>query len=213
LRHRPSSDSYALVYRFWWYSCLSIPFQHTRRQELAALNAQLAEAAAARDRAQSVIDRLAKPQKLLEEAVVQHAAEKADFDARLVEWYTNGCPGERPPTPPSLLLAEHRIGEARRDLGANENALETARDALQAAAEDLANSAQQQGALYRAAVRAAEARLHAHAVPALIAALNYQMLDGTVYSTGSDGVINAQPRHVAALLVAGCQFKSSGLPA
>jgi hypothetical protein len=42
---------------------------------------------------------------------------------------------------------------------------------------------------------------------------NYQMNDGTTYSTGSDGVINAQPRHVQALLVAGLQFKASGLPA
>jgi hypothetical protein len=111
---------------------------NSARAELAAVNAQLVEAMAKRDEAQHAHDRLAKPARLLEEAVAQHAAEKAVHDAQLVEWYTNGCNGARPPAPPSLLLAEHRIGEARRDLGASETALEAAKNALQAANEDLA---------------------------------------------------------------------------
>jgi hypothetical protein len=41
----------------------------------------------------------------------------------------------------------------------------------------------------------------------------YAMLDGTRYTADANGVINAQARHVHDLITAGCQFKSSGLPA
>ena len=143
---------------------------NSARAELAALNAQLAEAMAARDEAQLAYDRLAKPQRLLEEAVAQHAAEKAVHDAQLVEWYTNGCVGARPPAPPSLLLDEHRIGEAKRDLGAADTALEAAASGLQAANEDLARlSLRHRGAVYRADVEAVAWRLRTRAVPLMIA--------------------------------------------
>jgi hypothetical protein len=143
------------------------------RRELAILSELIAEATTARDEAQQTYDRLAKPASLLEEAVTQHAAEKAIHDAQLVVWYNNGCIGERPSTPSSLLLAEHRIGEARRDLGASATALEIAMSGLRAASEHLAElHLRYRGALYRAAVEAAAWRLQTRAAPVLIAALN-----------------------------------------
>jgi len=139
------------------------------RDALAATNARLAEAKAVRDEAQQAHDRLVRPAQLLEEAIAAHAIEKLAFDSRLVDWYQRGCCGERPVTPPSLLLAEHRIGEARRDLGASENALQDAADALQRANEDLAIlSGEHRSRVYGRAVEAAEARLQRYARPAMI---------------------------------------------
>jgi len=60
----------------------------------------------------------------------------------------------------------------RRDLGASATALEIAASGLRAANEHLAElHARHRGALYRAAIEAAEWRLHTRAIPALIAAL------------------------------------------
>jgi hypothetical protein len=142
------------------------------RSELAALSRQIAGAVAARDQAQQAHDRLAKPAALLEEAVAAHAAEKAAHDAQLVEWYSNGCAGDRPPTPPSLLQAEHRIGELRRDIGANDGAMQAAAEALGRANEALAGlSLQHRSALYRTVVGAAKERLHRRCVAAMLGSL------------------------------------------
>jgi hypothetical protein len=143
------------------------------RHELAVLNAQFAEAAAARDEAQRAHDRLDQPARLLVEVSTEYAGEKALHDAAIVAWYEGGCPGARPDTPARLLELERRLGDLRRDGVASENARETAARALQAAIEDLAQiSTRQQSALYGAAVEDARESLHARAVPALVTLLN-----------------------------------------
>ena len=142
------------------------------RQELAALNQQLAEASAARDAAQESYDRLERPTRLLADVSGEYAAEKALYDAAIVVWYESGCPGVRPDVPSPMLEFERQLGDLRRDLGASATALEFAASGLRAANEHLAElHARHRGALYRAAVEAAEWRLHTRAIPALIAAL------------------------------------------
>jgi hypothetical protein len=108
------------------------------RQELAALNEQLAAATEVRNKAQQAFDWVALPASLLENAAAEHLAEKSAYDAMVVDWYTEGCVGERPPVPASLVQVERRIGELRSDLGASEHALETAGEAVQTASVNLA---------------------------------------------------------------------------
>jgi hypothetical protein len=68
----------------------------------------------------------------LAEAIREHAAEKAAHDAAVVVWYEGGAIGSRPAPSPSMLELERRIGELRQDVGASDNALEAANDALDA---------------------------------------------------------------------------------
>ena len=76
------------------------------RQELAALNQQLAEASAARDAAQESYDRLERPTRLLADVSGEYAAEKALYDAAIVVWYESGCPGVRPDVPSRMIELE-----------------------------------------------------------------------------------------------------------
>ena len=87
------------------------------RQELTALNKQLAEATAARDAAQAAYDRLERPNQLLTEVLRDYAVEKALFDAAIVVWYETGCFGARPELPSRMVELERQLGDLRRDLG------------------------------------------------------------------------------------------------
>jgi hypothetical protein len=79
------------------------------RQALAALNAQIAEATAARDVAQRAHDRLAKPAAMLEEAVAAHAAEKASHDERRENRSARSW--EREMEIPTIIERNRRIAE------------------------------------------------------------------------------------------------------
>jgi hypothetical protein len=147
---------------------------HSASRALAAVNAQLAEATAFRDAAQQAHDRLAKPAALLDEAAREYTGEKARHDAAITTWYEGGCPGERPELPSRMIELERELGDLRRDIGAvGEHALGASGEAVHAANEELASlHLRQRSALYGAAVEACERRLHAKAIPALVAALN-----------------------------------------
>jgi hypothetical protein len=145
---------------------------NSARAELAAINVQLAEAVTIRAGKQEAVDRLSRPAARLEAAVAAHAVEKAVYDAEIKTWYSNGCVGARPAVPLSLEMAERNIGEARRDLGATDDALETAKRELQEANDVVvALQLRQRNPLYRCAVEKAAWRLRTRAVPQLIAAL------------------------------------------
>jgi hypothetical protein len=142
------------------------------RAELVAINVQLVEATAIRDGKQEAVNRLSRPALQLEEANAAHAVEKAVHDAQIKAWYSNGCEGPRPAVPLSLEMAERNIGECRRDLGATDDALETAKRELQEANDVVVALHQRhRNALYRCAVEKAGWRLRTRAVPQLIAAL------------------------------------------
>jgi hypothetical protein len=150
----------------------NISAYHAARKELCQLHDEVISAQQGRDAAQERFDRLERPAQEIEKAIVAHAAEKASYDHQVVSWYESGCIGQRPVTPPSLLLAEHRIGEIRRDIGASTPTLEAARQALDEQNRILGSLAvRKQSAIYRVIVEDCREHLHSRAVPAMIASL------------------------------------------
>jgi hypothetical protein len=145
----------------------------TARFELAAINEQIAQAVAERDRAQQQLDNIETPVRLLQEAADEYTREKVLADTAIREWYESGCPGVRPEPSRSMIRLERRIGDLRRDSQITEQALQDAKDALQAANGHLGDlDARRRVAAYAVAREAAEWRLHDRAIPALISALN-----------------------------------------
>jgi hypothetical protein len=107
------------------------------RQELAHINEQIALAVVERDAAQEQINRLEAPHGQQAEVAQEHVAEKLTYDAVVVAWYTNGCPGARPELSTRMLDLERQIGVLRRNIDPIEAALQKAQGLLQAANERL----------------------------------------------------------------------------
>jgi hypothetical protein len=145
---------------------------HPARQELVELNKLIAAAQAKRATAQEVVERFERPAAEVQIARNELDRLKLSHDAAIVSWYEAGCTGDRPETPAQLLQLEHRLGQLVRNVGAVEDRLAAAVEVLQR--ENIALGELQvrhRSAVYRAVTEAAQDRLHAKAVPALISML------------------------------------------
>jgi hypothetical protein len=139
------------------------------RQELVALNDLIAAAQEARDVAQQAVIRFERPAAEVQIARAELTAQKALHDTEIVSCYEAGCSGDRPQTPLELLRLEHQVGQLARNVGAVEDRLAAAHEALQRENVHLGQlQLRHRSALHRAATEAARARLYAKAVPALI---------------------------------------------
>jgi len=141
----------------------------TARDDLARLRDEISAAQHKRARAQEAVDRLERPHAEVLAARAEHAALKAEHDAAIVVWYESGCSGGRPEMPLKMLHLEHEIGDLTRNLGAVEDRLQAAQEALQRANEDLAIlSGEHRSRVYGAVVEAARDRLQRYTTPAMV---------------------------------------------
>ena len=146
---------------------------YSARQELVAINELIAAAQEAHEVAHQGVHRFERPAAEVQIARAELAALKSVHDTEIASWYEAGCSGDHPQTPLELLRLEHQVGELACNVGAVENRLAEAHEALQRENVHLGQlQLRHRSVLYRAVTEAAQARLYTKAVPALINALS-----------------------------------------
>jgi hypothetical protein len=158
------------------------------RAELIALSEAILSATGERDEAQAAYDRLEKPAHQLTEAMQEYATEKALYDGRIVAWYEGSCPGARPEPTIRMLELDRKLGELRRDIGASDGALASARSALDAANVRRGELQQRHAsAMHRTVVEVAREHLEHRCIPAMVNSL-------TLRQRPTDPAIGDHPR-------------------
>jgi hypothetical protein len=124
----------------------------------------IAAAQEAREVAQQAVHRFERPATEVQIARAELAALKSVHDTEIASWYEAGCSGDHPQTPLELLRLEHQVGELACNVGAVENRLVEAHEALQRENVHLAQlQLRHCSTTYRAVTEAAQARLYAEA--------------------------------------------------